>query len=142
VGRCQGAAGLQGREHGGQREAIGDGAGTHTFTYTDAGQLDVEAHTAGPLAGWAVDHDYDTLLRRTDEKVKQDTAVKALTHYTYDDASRFHTIGDGTRAATYAYLTNRGLVEHITFHNGTADAMRTSRQYDALGRLTSIGTLG
>ncbi len=146
---------LYGYDRLGRKLEVTDAVGTHTYTYTDAGQVDVEGHTEGPLTGWFVDYDYDPLHRRTDVRVKQGDRQQALTHC---PAGRFHTIGDGTNTATYQYVANSSRVQHITFSQrtegsetarsegsgseastpGSEDVMRSSKSYDGLERLSRI----
>ena len=47
---------------------------------------------------------------------------------------------DGTNSATYGYLTNSPLLEHLFFTNGTAWRMTTTKQYDYLNRLLSVSS--
>jgi RHS repeat-associated protein len=49
---------------------------------------------------------------------------------------------DGPRSATYSYLANSPLVDHISFTNGGSWRMTTTKRYDFLNRLTSIASLG
>ena len=44
---------------------------------------------------------------------------------------------EGTNQATYSYLANSPLVDHITFANGGTTRMVSTRQFDYLNRLTS-----
>ncbi len=51
-------------------------------------------------------------------------------------------MGDGTNSASYGYLANSPLVGGITFQRNGQTVMTTTKQYDLLNRLTSIGTAG
>ena len=44
---------------------------------------------------------------------------------------------EGTNKATYSYLANSPLVDHITFTNGSTARMVSTRQFDYLNRLTN-----
>ena len=55
--------------------------------------------------------------------------------YTYDDANRLATVGDGTNSATYTHLANSHLTGQILFKQSTATRMTTVKQYDLLNRL-------
>ena len=64
-----------------------------------------------------------------------------LNSFSYDSASRLHSVSDGTRSATYNYLANSALVQSVTFRQGTTVRLTTAKAYDALNRLTSISSL-
>jgi len=54
----------------------------------------------------------------------------------YDAASRLSTVSDGVNTATYFYVANSSLVDHIVFAHGGANVMTTQNTYDNLNRLT------
>ena len=54
----------------------------------------------------------------------------------YDAASRLSKVSDGTNSATYSYLANSPLVDHIVFARNGTTVMTTSNQFDFLNRLT------
>ena len=60
--------------------------------------------------------------------------------FTYDTASRLTNVSDSANSATYSYLANSPLVSQITFKQSGTTRMTTTKQYDYLNRLTSIGT--
>jgi YD repeat-containing protein len=49
------------------------------------------------------------------------------------------TVGDGTNTATYSYLANSTLMEDIAFTQNATARMTTTKSYDYLNRLASIG---
>jgi RHS repeat-associated protein len=59
----------------------------------------------------------------------------------YDGASRLRTASDGVNSAAYNYAANSPLVGQITFKQGSAVRMTTTKSYDNLNRLTQISTL-
>ena len=61
------------------------------------------------------------------------------TDHGYDDAPRFATVTDGVCSATYSYLANSPLVEDIVFKQNATTRMTTTKAYDYVNRLTSIG---
>ena len=56
--------------------------------------------------------------------------------------SRLASVSDGTNSATYYYVANSPLVDHITFKRSSTTEMTTSNQYDYLNRVTRISSLG
>ncbi len=50
-------------------------------------------------------------------------------------------VSDGTNSATYSYLANSPLVDHITFASNATTVMTTSNSYDFLNRLTAISSV-
>jgi RHS repeat-associated protein len=50
-------------------------------------------------------------------------------------ASRLQTVSNGTSSATYSFVDNADLVDHITFANNGQPVMTTSNQFDNLNRL-------
>ena len=57
--------------------------------------------------------------------------------WNYDTASRLSEACEGTNKATYSYLANSPLVDHITFADDGTTRMVSTRQYDYLNRLTN-----
>ena len=47
---------------------------------------------------------------------------------------------DGTYSSNYSYLANSPLVSQISYRQGNAVWMTTSKQYDNLNRLTNISS--
>jgi RHS repeat-associated protein len=125
----------------GRQVAAASSSGNQTLTYNDASQLVAETWTSGPLNGLTVSNTYDGLLRRSDLSSFND--VTLLTHVTYgfDVASRLLSVSDGTNNATYSYLANSHLMSNIVFQQNTTTRMTTTKSYDNLGRLTSIGSV-
>jgi len=113
---------------------------TTTLTYGEGGQLLREAYTGGTLDGLSITNIYDSLLRRTNVSVKNGTIVLTGTGYSYDNASRFLSVTDGTNSATYSYAANSPLVGQIEFKNNGTTRMTTTKQYDALNRLSTINS--
>ena len=60
--------------------------------------------------------------------------------YGYHTSGRLDTVSDGETKVTYEYLANYNLIEHTTYHNQNNPAMRTTEQYDRLGRLLDTTT--
>jgi RHS repeat-associated protein len=80
---------------------------------------------------------YDNLLQRTSLTVNYGTATLAQTTYTYDTAGRMSVVSDGADTATYNYLANTRLVDHIVFAN-TATRMTTQNGFDYVNRRTGV----
>ena len=112
-------------------------------TYTAAGQPDIAAYTAGPLAGISVANTYDALSRRTAVSVTRHPTpdTLSLTSFSYDAASRLHTVSNGTNVFTYSYVPGTpGLVAELAAANGAGAVMTTTKTYDYLSRLTAISS--
>ena len=84
----------------------------------------------------SVTNGFDNLLRRISVTVLNGSSVLARTTNGYDAASRLSTVSDGSNPATYSYVANSALVDHITFKRNSASVMTTSNKYDYLNRLT------
>ena len=122
----------------GQRTNVTDAAGTHRWQFDTAGRLLLETNTAGLLAGLKVEATYDSLARRTNVDFSLQPSALSLS---YDAASRLQTVTIGSDVAEYSHLANSALVEPIEFrHNGTT-RMTWTNQYDALNRLTALGSV-
>ena len=125
----------------GQQTTVTANGVTTAMAYNIPGQLLAESYTGGPLDGLSVTNGYDDLLRRTNVSVQNSSTPILQTAYAYDAASRLSTVSEGTNAATYSYLANSPLVESITFKQGAATRMTTTKSYDLLNRLTSIQSI-
>ncbi len=109
-----------------------------TRAYDDAGDLLSESYSGGPLDGLSVTNGYDQYLRRTSLSLLSPVSRLLSSGYGYDSASRLRAVSDGNgNSATYNYLANSPLVSQISFTNGTARRMVTTKQYDFLNRLLS-----
>ncbi len=82
------------------------------------------------------------LIRRTSLALQQSGNPFVQQSSGFDAASRLLTASDGANnTATYSYLANSPLVGQITFANNGTTRMTTTKQYDALNRLTQISTV-
>ena len=112
---------------------------TDTLAYNTADELLNESFSGGTLNGLALTNGYDAFLRRT--AVGLSTQPSTLTTYAYDAAGRLQSVANGNNTATYGYVANSPLVGQITFQNGGVSRMTTTKTYDFLNRLTSIGSV-
>ena len=116
----------------GRRTQVVDGAGTHTFTYNDAGQLLTESF---PNSSAIITNTYDSLLRRSSL-----ASLGQSASYAYDNASRVQSVSDGTHSVTYTFLPNSAMVSNIVFQTSGVTKMTTTKNYDDLNRLTAISS--
>ncbi len=123
----------------GRRSTVYQGTNTTTFVYDDASQLLRESHTAGVLSGLWLTNSYDTYLRRS--RLYANTAPAFTNLYGYDTASRLSGITNSAFSAGYTYLANSPLVDQIAFKQSGTPRMTTTRQWDFLNRLGSIGSV-
>jgi RHS repeat-associated protein len=130
-----------GYDRRGRLTAITNGATVTTLTLNDAGEVLLETNAGGVLGGLAVSNAYDGLLRRTNLTVLKSTTAILQSASSYDAASRLLTVSDGTNSATYFYLANSPLVDHITFARNGSNVMTTSNKFDNLNRLTAISSV-
>jgi len=118
---------------------------TTTLSYNDANQLTEESYVGGTLNGLAVTPGYDVHLRR--DTLSLNTSPALNFSYVYDTVSRLQTVADGpipatANSATYSYIANSPLAGTIEFKQAGSLRMTTTRQYDKLNRLSSIGSAG
>lgn len=128
-----------GRDRIGEITSVSDGAGSRTVYYGVDGQVAGEAFTSGSLAGMATAMDFDSLLRRTSVTGSNGSGVLFSQGYGYDAASRLGSASEGTITAAYGYVPNSSLVQTITFANSGSNTISTTKAYDHLDRLISIG---
>jgi RHS repeat-associated protein len=120
---------------------VTNGSAVTLSAFSDAGQHLSETYFGGPLDTVSVTNGYDQLLRRTNLAVLRSNTQILQQYFTYDTASRLKTVSDGTNTAGYTFLANSALVSQILFTNNGSLRMTTSKQYDFLDRLTSIGSV-
>jgi YD repeat-containing protein len=114
---------------------------TETLAYNLANQVLKDSFSGGVLDGLSVTNGYDAYLRRIQMTLKTQNSTLGTTTYGFDAASRLSTVGDGNgNTVGYGYLANSPLVGQIGFTNGTTQRMVTTKQYDALNRLTKISS--
>jgi RHS repeat-associated protein len=108
-------------------------------SFDDAGNLLSESYSGGLLSSLLVTNSCDSLLRRTNPAIVQNSTTPLLHQsFSYDAASRLKTVTVGEHVITYTYLDDSPLVSQIAFQRGSATPMTTTRQYDKLNRLTNI----
>jgi len=123
---------------GRQKTAVRNGM-TTTWGRHWSGAVTNESYSSGTLGGLAVTNVYDSYLRRSSTQVAGKSAT--LNSYTYDNANRLATAGDGTYSATYSYLANSALAGTVTFKQSSTTRMTTRREYDLLNRLRRVESL-
>ena len=121
----------------GRLTTISNGPTFCTLTYNDAGKLLSESYAGGALDAYSITNGYDVLLRRTNNAVLHSGTVLAVTTNNFDAASRLLFVSDRTNSATYSYIANSPLVDHITFAQSGTTRMTTTNQYDYRNRLLS-----
>lgn len=84
----------------------------------------------------------DTFMRKFRVTANLGTNVLGSTGtYGYDNASRLNSVSDGSYSASYRYLANSPHVEQVQFKQGNTLRLVTTRNYDSLNRLASIGNV-
>ncbi len=125
----------------GRRVTATDGVSTQTTAYATSGEPVSDTWAGGPLDTVAVAWSYDNLHRRSGLAATRDQTSLGSTGYTYDDASRLSAVTSGANTATYAYQANSNLISTLTFNNGTADVLTTTKTNDKLNRLLSVSSV-
>lgn len=110
-----------------------------SFYYTDFGGLAGTKYVSGPLAGISVTNRYDEHLRRNQLGVALNGSSIYTVGYGYDVGSRLGWVTNGNSLISYEYHTNSPLVYRTTFKQSGTTRLTTTKQYDALNRLTYIG---
>lgn len=125
----------------GRRTHVTQGTNQASLGYTGANLLTSEAHEAGTLNGLTVTTGYDDYLRRSSLAVNTQPSAVTATHG-YNAAGQLQTVTDANNnSAAYSYLANSPLVEQIVFKRNGAPVMTTTKQFDFLNRLSSIGSI-
>ena len=130
----------------GRQSTVSRNGITTTLGFNDVNELTSEAYSGGTLGGLTITSGYDTLLRRN--SLSLNTQPSALNwSYGFDLLTgRLQTVADGpvpasANSATYFYVANSPLIDHIQFKNGANLTMTTTRQYDKLNRLSGISSV-
>ena len=119
----------------GRAVEITDGIGTWTNTYSADGQLGSE--TLPQCTGGILEYERDTLGRLTNMAVSIGGTRSVASAYSYDNAGRMASIGDGTRTASYTYSPDGATWTNLDY-GGPLSVQRT---FDGLGRLTRISSV-
>ncbi len=123
-----------------RQATVTQGTAILTRTLDPAGNLLNESWAGGPLDGISVTNGYDEFLRRTSLVANSPTATLSSNAFSYDWIGRLDTVSDGTNSATYTYVANSSLIDHINLARNGATVMTTTKTYDSLNRLTRIAT--
>lgn len=126
----------------GDVKTVSRGAATHTYTFGDPGIMEQESISGGTLDGLIVDPGYDTLNRRTSLTFSMNSQSVTQTRGYQSGTSRLSFVAEDTRQATYAYHPNSSLLRSSTMTENSVTRLVEGRTYDALGYLSSIGSLG
>ncbi len=120
----------------GRVTTVNSGTNVTSRLYSEAGLLLSET-----MNGLVVSNRFDELLRRTNVAVVVNGSVVASTGYGFDLASRLAMVTDGTNSATYSYVANSPRIAQLLFKQNSTTRMTTSKSYDFLNRLLSIGNV-
>ena len=124
-----------------RRRQVSDGSGTRVLTYTDLGALAGEHYTSGLLAGYGTERTY------TSQHQLEDLQVPGVytARWSYDAQARpSHVSGiEGTIAGLEVeYVREPGAdwLKHTIWRSDGAERLRSSREFDEVGRLREITT--
>lgn len=126
----------------GRQTSVTNGTMVCAWTYNAAGKPLTGSFAGGPLNGLSLTNGYDPLLRRTRLSLTPPASNLGVTTYAYDTASRLQAVGDGTNAVLYSYLTNSPRWDHLVFQRSAQNVITTTRENDALNRLTGVNSSG
>ena len=115
---------------------IGDGVGTHSFSYDDYGRL---TSNNGPFLADNQTYTYDELQRIETQTLGRGASGGTQSQtYAYDALGRLASLNangtQGTGLTTYSYQANTDRLRILTHPNGT----KTDLRYDAMGRLQHV----
>lgn len=129
------------RDRVGGSQTVTDAAGTRIISYTADGQIKDDALDPGGIfAGMHVVRGYDSLLRRNLVSLENGNVNLVSTGYAYDGVSRLALVTSGANSAAYGYEPDDGaLVNTIAYAVNAQGVLTTTKQYDHLNRLTSVG---
>ena len=131
------------RDRVGRIKTLLDAAGTHTFEWTNKGDLDeILIAGSGPLAGLSLDYSPDSLGRPSGIKAKNGQTVVQAVDYHYNPSGHLSKVTANGLDAQYRYDSIHQKVDQIGIASeGNAAAMLYhTRVYDALGRLETIAS--
>ena len=112
---------------------------TTSLGYNDANQALSESYSGGLLNGLSVHWTRNSSLQRDSLSLGGVSGYSAT--FTYDSAGRLGTVSQGGSVATYGYVDHSLLVGQITYAHNGATRMTTSKEYDTLNRLRSVGSV-
>ena len=98
-----------------------------------------ESHAGGTLGDWAVTNTYYADLRRTRLRATLAGRAQVTQDYGYDAAGRLQSATSGSFSAEYAYHANSPLVSTVSPRYHGHNRLVTTKQYDFINRLSSIG---
>lgn len=124
----------------GRPDQISDASGTRTLSY-NAGRLQDETYTAGPLAGYSIDRELDAFDRPWELDLLDATTALYEAVYAYDGAARLESVTQGDQTITYSYDPAAELRQTRSYHNGIAEVYFIEERRDQLDRLTSIRSI-
>ena len=109
------------------------------MTYDDLGRVITETVTQPGVETHTLTRSYNDAGKPSGYQWKKGKDQLQV-EYGYHTSGRLDTVSDGETKVTYEYLANSNLIEHTTYHNQNNPAMRTTEQYDRLGRLLDTTT--
>ena len=128
-------------DRAGRPKTITDASGTRMLAYDASGQLKDEDYRAGLLNTLGVHRTFDSLSRLSGvSALSSQPSTLSSASYSYDAASRLDTVTASTNTATYGYVANSSLVGSVTFEQGGATRLTTTKTYDNLNRLSAISS--
>ncbi len=121
----------------GQVSAIDDGAGRRDFVYGEAGTLDRESFSSGPLQGldFSLEHDGD--LRRTGLELRDSGSALTALQQRYDQDGRLAGLSFGELEVSYGY-DNSGRITHLDLNQSGASVISSQRSYKGRSALGSL----
>ena len=124
----------------GQNSSVVNGDSTTINEYNADGALLRQSISGGPLDGVTLEQSFNDNGQREQFTASLPHNQSLAHHYGYDDKGRMQTVRQDDRQATYVYDDETGALTTTRFETAGEAIAETTREFDALGRLTNIST--
>ena len=121
----------------GRKLSMSSSTESRAFAYSLDGRLLSETNLTGPLVGYSVSNNVNSLWQHAYLYVRSSAGVISTHVFTYDGASRLASVAQGNYNIAYGYAPNSSLVDSMTFKSNTTVRLTTAKAYDHLNRLVS-----
>lgn len=121
----------------GRPRQIRDGSGARQLAYAQ-GMTTYEKYVEGPLAGFALERNYNASNQLSELTLRQDGSRVYDVNYTWAGIGRLGAVTWGNDTATYGYRDNSRLVGNLTFVHDGNPTLTATKTYDNLQRVAEI----
>lgn len=130
----------------GRAQIVTRGGATVTYGYNEAGSVETESNSGGPLDGWTRTITPDSLFRRLRVEWTKTGATAIGQDYGYDAVGLWSSIqadgssGQAADRAEFDRQVSGSRISEIRHKEGTTLRMTTSRRYDRQQKLSSLAS--